>query len=157
MASTARIGQAALRERLAESVVAADIGVCADAMVSQRQTDLFNRVAVALTASPERVALVIGLAEGDQRDTTGKALDFMCTFTATLYVHASDPDPLAKPEDEIFEDLLRHFHGLKLDPADPLGFMFLVDGWGELRDSGVKNAIARQIVLKRRAVVPPAS
>ena len=148
-----------LRERLADSIAAKPaVELMREQIVVERQGDLFDKVTVAAQAAESGVVLVLGIAEGENRDASGHtALDFDLRITLSLMVDALvDPDAAdVTPEESIFDVLCDHCHGLTIPGENPhCDWMFKVIGFGEVTDGDLRGYLVRQIVLSKRATLP---
>jgi len=116
-----------IRRDLAASIADAGI-VPADAIVIKRQTDLWNDVALAVDAATDSICLVIGIATGE---ATGDAdLEMEVTVPLTLLVPPALEEGAA-PEEDVWEALVKHVHGLLLNPADHYNYRFRFKSWAD--------------------------
>jgi len=109
-----------IREALAASIAEAGI-FPRDAILIKRQTDLFNDIATALATAADNVCLHIGIAEG--KPLGEDDLDWDITVPLTIIC----PPELIEgntPEEDIWEALVQHVHGLRLSPTDHVSYRF---------------------------------
>jgi hypothetical protein len=100
-----------LRQAIADSLVTAGIWQ-ADAILIERQSDFWNDVATAMSAAKHGSILVIGVARGDA--TEEDELENDLTIPITILAQAACA-PDQTPEEDLWEDTVRHLHGRILD------------------------------------------
>jgi len=109
-----------IRKALADSIAEAGI-VPADAIVIKRQTDMWNDVAFAVNASQDSICLHIGIASGEV--TEDADLEMEVTVPLALLVPPALMEG-ATPEEDVWEALVKHVHGLKLKTDDHYNYRF---------------------------------
>jgi hypothetical protein len=117
--------------------------------VIKRQTDLWNDVALAVNASQDGICLVIGIAEGEATEDAGLEQDV--TLPLTLVVPPSLTEG-ATPEEDVWEALVKHVHGLRLNEHDHYDYRFRFKAWSDVpveADDGTAY-LGRQTVFVRK-------
>jgi hypothetical protein len=137
-----------LREALAASIIAADIGFTSENVILKRQTDLWNDVASSIDASKDGVVLHIGIAEG--AGTEDEELEIDTTIPLTILA-LPQVDENARPEEDLWEDLVRHVHDLRLG-TDHHALRFIFKSFTDLEIEADRGTgyLGRQTVFSKR-------
>jgi hypothetical protein len=115
------------RRDLAASIADADI-IPLDAIVIKRQGDLWNDVASAVNVATDGICLVIGIATGEA--ISDADLEMEVTVPLTLLVPPALEEG-ATPEEDVWETLVKHVHGLRLKPDDHYNYRLLFKSWAD--------------------------
>lgn len=137
-----------MREALAASIIAADIGWTADTVLIKRQTDLWNDVATAMAASSSGAVLHIGVAEGSSAEDDGLEMEVTVPLTILCLPQC---EAGAIPEEDLWEDLVRHVHDLRLGTL-PHSYRFRFRSFSDLEIEADRGTgyLGRQTVFVRR-------
>jgi hypothetical protein len=137
-----------LRDALAASIVAADIGWNADQIVIRRQTDLWNDVATAISASESGCVLHIGIAEGTATEEGALEMDVSIPLTILCLPQTIEGE---NPEEDLWESLVRHVHDLRLN-QDHYSLRFIFKSFSdlEIEADGGTAYLGRQTVFSKR-------
>lgn len=101
-----------MREALAASIIAADIGWTPSNVILKRQTDLYNDIATAINGQRSHGSVLhIGVAEGVATEDDELEMDVTVPVTIICLPQLRDGDT---PEEDLWEDLVRHVSGLVL-------------------------------------------
>jgi hypothetical protein len=137
-----------MREALAASIVAAEIGWAAEDIILRRQTDLWNDVATAISSSRHGAVLHIGIAEG--ASTEDGELEMEVTVPLTILCL---PQVMADatPEEDLWEALVTHIHDLRLG-QDPWQYRFKFRSFSdlEIEADGGTGYLGRQTLFARK-------
>lgn len=137
-----------LRQALADSIVAADIGWTANSIIILRQTDLWNAVALAINESEHGCVLHIGVAEGDSTEDDSLEMEVSVPLTILCL-----PQVVANatPEEDLWEELVRHVHDLRVG-TEHYAYRFRFKSFAdiEVEADGGTGYLARQTVFKRQ-------
>lgn len=137
-----------IREALAASIVAADIGWAADSIIIKRQTDLWNDVATVVATNKHGAALFIGVAEGTRTDE--RSLEMELTVPLTILVLPQTLEG-ATPEEDLWEALVEHVDDLTLGQDHySLRFRFKSFTDVEIRADGGTEYLGRQTVFTKK-------
>lgn len=138
-----------MRRTLADKIIAADIGWTMDTVLLKRQTDLWNDVATAIASAANGAVLHIGIADGAGND--GNALLMELTLTLTILVLPVVTDDGATPEEDLWEDLVKFVHGLRVGDRDHClhEFRFKSFSDGDLQADGGTQYLARQTIFTK--------
>jgi hypothetical protein len=99
------------RAALKASIIDADIGWTDETVIIKRQTDLWNDVATAISASRDGAILHIGVARGSKTEDEDLEMDVTVPLTIiALPQVAAD----STPEEDLWEALIKHVHDLRL-------------------------------------------
>lgn len=136
-----------MREALRDSIIAAGIGWTADTILLKRQTDLWNDVATAISASAAGAVLHIGVAEGNSTEDDGLEMEVTVPLTILCLPQCDDG---ATPEEDLWEALVTHVHDLRLG-SEPFGYRFRFQSFTDLEidADGGTGYLGRQTVFKR--------
>lgn len=138
-----------LRQELADSIIAADIGFTDDNVILRRQTDVWNDLATAIAASRDGMALHIGVAEGQASEEDGLEMELSLTLTIVCrFQTAAD----ATPEEDVWEALVSHVHDLRLSPTDSYAERFRFRSFAdvELDSDRGPEWLGRQTVFAKK-------
>lgn len=137
-----------IRADLAASIIAADLGFSADNIIIKRQVDLWNDVATSIAASKDGIVLHIGVAEGSSLED--EELEIEASIPLTILC-LSQVDEDAKPEEDVWEALVRHVHDLRLND-DHWAQRFLFKSFSdiEIEADGGSPYLGRQTVFTKR-------
>lgn len=139
-----------MREALADSIIAANIGWTADTVLIKRQTDLWNDVATAISASGSSGAVLhIGVAEGDAQGEDDLEMEVTVPLTILILPQCA-PDG-ATPEEDLWEALVKHVHDLRLGSL-PHAYRFRFRSFSdvEIEADGGTGYLGRQTVFVRK-------
>jgi len=144
-----------LRQALANSIVAANIGWTSDIIVLKRQSDLWNDLITAIATSKIGACLHIGVASG-KADPDSTDIDFDLTISLTIVIDPS-PAPDVTPEEDLWELLVKHVHNLYLDAWSAFQFRFRIDSFDDIEITSPDNSsssLGRQTIFKVRLIIP---
>jgi hypothetical protein len=99
------------RVALAQSIIAADIGWTEDTVLVRRQTDLFNDIVTALQTAKHGAILHIGTASAQSTDDDSLEMEVTIPLTIVCFPQVVEG---ATPEEDLWEDLVRHVSDLRL-------------------------------------------
>lgn len=137
-----------IRAALAASIIAADIGWEEGDIILRRQTDLWNDVATAIQTSKNGAVLHIGIADGES--TEDDELEMNVTVPVTILCL---PQVMADatPEEDLWEDLVRHIHDLRLG-NDHVAYRFRFRSFSdlEIEADGGTGYLGRQTIFQRK-------
>lgn len=139
-----------MRRELARSIAEAlPQWFCADNIILDRQTDVWNDLAAAIAASSHGIALHVGVAEGTATEEDG--LEMEITVPLTLVATHQTP-PGAAPEEEIWEALTAHVHDLRLCPAETYAQRFRFRSFSDVEMAADRGTpwLGRQTVFLKR-------
>ena len=106
------------RDALKDSIVGAAIGLSAEQIVLDRETDIFSEIDT-VVAQEGGLCLTIAVMEGDHPNPESEQLFFNMTFLLTLWM-ALEFRTDTLPEETIHQGLMKHVHHLEL-PSLQLG------------------------------------
>jgi hypothetical protein len=137
-----------MREALAASIIAADIGWTAADIILKRQTDLWNDVATALAGSETGAVLHIGVAEGDSTEEDGLEMNVTVPLTILCPPNLTEG---ATPEEDLWEALVTHVHDLRLG-SDSFAYRFRFKSFTdvEIEADGGTGYLGRQTIFQRK-------
>jgi hypothetical protein len=118
-----------IREALAASIAEAGIFRLEEIIII-RQADLFNEIATALSEAKNGVCLHIGVAEG--KPLGSEDLDWDITVPLTIVCPPEQPPQDATPEEDLWEALVQHVHGLRLKATDHVSYQFRAGAFGDV-------------------------
>ena len=134
-----------LRQDLADSIISADIGWEEDTVLLKRQTDLWNDVATAMAGAAHGAILHIGVADGKSTEPDGLEMEITLpvTILCTPALTAG-----ATPEEDLWEDLVRHIHDLRLG-GNHFAYRFRFQSFAdsEIEADGGTGYLARQTIF----------
>lgn len=139
------------RNALKDSIVAADIGWTEDSIIIKRQGDLWNEVATAISAAKHGAVLHIGVASGESTDDEDLNMDVSVPLTIICLPQVEED---ATPEEDLWEDLVKHVHGLEL-PNESYGWRFKFKGFQDLEveADGGTSYLARQTTFTKALII----
>lgn len=136
-----------LRKDLAQVIIGANIGFTEDNVIFKRQTDVWNDVATAISASSNGVALHIGVVEGSNSGDDSLEIDITVPLTIIC-----PPEPSGEtPEEDIWESLVSVVHDLRLN-TEHYGYRFRFQSFSDIELQGemAGSYLGRQTIFKRR-------
>lgn len=137
-----------IRADLAASIIAANIGFTADNIIIKRQVDLWNDVASSIAASKDGIVLHIGVAEGSSLED--EELEIQASMPLTILC-LPQVDEDATPEEDVWEALVLHVHGLRLG-ADHWARRFIFKSFSdiEIEADGGSPYLGRQTIFAKQ-------
>lgn len=99
------------RVALAQSIIGSDIGWTEDTVLVRRQTDLFNDIVTALQTAKHGAILHIGTASAQSTDDDSLEMEVTIPLTIVCFPQVVEG---ATPEEDLWEDLVRHVSDLRL-------------------------------------------
>ncbi len=138
-----------LRADLAASIIASDIGFTAGNIILKRQTDLWNDVATALAGLGNGLVLHIGIAEGASIEPDSLEMELTIPLTILCLPQVAQD---ATPEEDVWQALVQHVHGLRLAAVEPYAWRFRFKSFSDLEiqaDQGT-GYLGRQTVFNKR-------
>jgi hypothetical protein len=137
-----------MREALAQSIIAADIGWTEATIILKRQTDLWNDVATAITMTKDGAVLHIGVAEGDAQGEDDLEMEVTVPLTILCLPQCTAD---ATPEEDLWEALVKHVHDLRLG-TEHHAYRFRFKSFSdlEIEADGGTGYLGRQTVFVRK-------
>ncbi len=137
-----------MREALAASIIAADIGWTADTILLKRQTDLWNDVATAIAGSASGAVLHIGVAEGTTTEEDELEMEVTVPLTILCLPQVEEG---ATPEEDLWEALVSHVHDLRLG-VEHHAYRFRLKSFSdlEIEADGGTGYLRRQTVFVKK-------
>lgn len=141
---------ATMRQALAASIIAADIGWTEDNVIHKRTGSLWNDIATSTAAAKDGVVLHIGVTSGSSTDDDNlqMELDVPLTIVRSPAV-AEEEEPL---EEQLWEDLVRHVHRLVLG-NEPFAWRFRFKDFQDIEieaDEGGTKYFGRQTLFNKK-------
>ncbi len=137
-----------MRAALKAAIIAADIGWVDATIIIKRQGSYWNDVATAISSAKHGAVLHIGVAAGEA--TEEESLEMDLTIPVTIICK---PQVLksARPEEDLWEDLVVFLHGRRLADADHYAYRLRFKSVTDLDiDAGGGTAyLGRQTIFKR--------
>lgn len=140
---------ATMRQALAASIIAAEIGWDENSVMHKRTTSLWNDIATAVSVAKGGIVLHIGVTSGKSVDDDDLHMEL--DVPITIVCAPSVEEETEPAEEQLWEDLVRHVGGLVLE-GDQHAWRFKFDSFSDIEveaDDGT-SYFGRQTVFKKQ-------